>query len=151
MAADAPALQALFAQVISNAAWLPETARGDTDFEAASRGETVHVCTSPEGQLLGLMAFDERERFVHHLYVASGCRRRGIGRALLASLPGRDAARPAQPAAGRERGAWRLKCVVANRDARAFYAALGWAQVEQGASGQGPYLVLECRAPARAP
>lgn len=133
---DYPALEELFATTIGGAEWLPPAARTQTDFVAATAGETVIVCCTPEGELKGVVTVFEPESFIHFLIVAPAFHRQGVGRALLASLE-----------------AWlpfphRLKCVAANTEALAFYAALGWTRSGRGVSDHGPFILLERSRPA---
>ena len=148
--ADDAAIQALFAQTLTQAIWLAPGADIDTDFKRNSGGETVWVCTGPDarepgqtpgqtpgqapgqapGQVLGFIAVYAPGAFIHHLYVAPQAQGQGIGRALLDSL----ADWLPKP--------WRLKCVVANTAARAFYARTGWVETERAMGSQGEYVLL---------
>jgi GNAT superfamily N-acetyltransferase len=73
----------------------------------------------------------ESGAFIHHLYVRTGSRGKGIAKQLLNSL----ATRLPKP--------WKLKCVRANEIALAFYLDHGWLEVSSGVSEDGPYAVLE--------
>ena len=140
--ADDAAIQALFAQTLTQAIWLAPGADIDTDFKRNSGGETVWVCTGPDarepgqtpgqmpGQVQGFFAVYAPGAFIHHLYVAPQAQGQGIGRALLDSL----ADWLPKP--------WRLKCVVANTAARAFYARTGWVETERAMGSQGEYVLL---------
>ena len=128
--ADAPALQALYARTLLAADWLLPGAEIDTDFKRNSQGEAVWVCAGPGGPVLGFIAVYAAGAFIHHLYVAPEAQRRGVGRALLGSL---DAWLP-RP--------WRLKCVIANPAALAFYAHTGWVETQRDRGSQGEYAVL---------
>ena len=130
VAADAPGLQQVFAASLGAARWLPPGVAPDIDFARNSQGEAVWVCAEPGGPVLGLIAVYAAGAFIHHLYVAPAQQGRGIGRALLASL---DAWLP-RP--------WRLKCVVANSAALAFYARTGWVETGRDVGSQGEYAVL---------
>ncbi len=130
-AADAHAIQSIFAVGVATADWLPAQARTALDFAHSSASEVVHVAVARNGDVLGFVSVQPSGAFVHHLYVHVGSQRRGIGRQLLASLQ----SRPRTP--------WRLKCVRANQHAIAFYIALGWCEVATGESEHGPYVVLE--------
>ena len=128
--ADAAGLQDLFARSLLGAAWLPAGVVPDIDFAQNSQGEAVWVCGEPAGPVLGLIAVYAAGGFIHHLYVAPEAQGRGIGRALVDSL---DAWLP-RP--------WRLKCVIANEAARAFYARTGWVETGRDRGSQGEYAVL---------
>ena len=134
--ADDAQIQALFESAIASARWIPDEAPRDTDFKRNSGGESVFVCCAVDGRVTGLLSVYVGGAFIHHLYVAPSCQRQGIGAALLDSM---QAWLP-QP--------WRLKCVVANGAARAFYARLGWHEIETNMGSQGPYVVLRLGAPA---
>src|ERR1700722_8527762 len=56
------------------------------DFEKETAGETGFVAEDGNGELLGFISVWEPERFIHHLYIAPGELRRGIGKLLLESL-----------------------------------------------------------------
>ena len=128
--ADAAGLQSLFARSLLGADWLPAGIVPDTDFAQNSQGEAVWVCAEPGGEVLGLIAVYAAGAFIHHLYVAPEAQGRGVGRALVDSL---DAWLP-RP--------WRLKCVIANEAARAFYARTGWVETSRDRGSQGEYAVL---------
>jgi GNAT superfamily N-acetyltransferase len=105
------------------------------DFEKETAGEAVFVAEDGSGKLLGFISVWEPERFIHHLYIAPGELRRGIGKQLLASL-----------------SSWlplpyQLKCKVKNEAACAFYHKNGWAEKGRGTDEQGEYLVLEFHGP----
>ena len=136
--ADDQAIQALFEQAITSARWIPDGAPRDTDFKRNAGGESVFVACNGAGRVTGLLSVYVGGAFIHHLYVAPACQGQGIGAALLDSL---QAWLP-KP--------WRLKCVVANEAARAFYARLGWVEIETNVGSQGPYVVLR-HGPAAAP
>ena len=135
---DAP-IQALFESAIASARWIPDEAPRDTDFKRNSGGESVYVSCADDGRVTGLLSVYVGGAFIHHLYVAPACQRQGIGAALLDSM---QAWLP-KP--------WRLKCVVANGSARAFYARLGWIEIETNVGSQGPYVVLRLGAPTVQP
>jgi len=133
--ADGGALQALFEETMAAAQWLPPASRSNVDFEKASIGEAVYVCTGREGEVLALVSVyeseSESESFIHHLYVAARCQGQGLGSALLDAL---EAWVPLP---------WRLKCIEANTRALAFYRARGWVETGRARGADGPYLLLE--------
>ena len=115
-------------------AWVPADRFSLEDFLADTADEEISVA---EGRLrggnvgiLGFVSVFARDRFIHHLYVDPDCRRHGIGRALMRY------ATASQP------GPWRLKCVVANEAAMAFYRAEGWVEERRGRDSLGPYAAL---------
>ena len=128
---DDDALQGIFARALTGASWLPPGAEPDTDFKRNSSGETVHVCSDAAGVLLGFIAVYEPGSFVHHLYVDAAHQGQGVGRAILTAVVD---SRPDKP--------WRLKCVLSNTAARAFYARTGWRETETAMGSQGLYGVL---------
>lgn len=128
---DDDAVQGIFERALTGARWLPPGAEPDTDFKRNSSCETVHVCSSADGVLLGFIAVYEPGSFVHHLYVDAAHQGQGVGQAILAAVVDR---RPDKP--------WRLKCVLSNSAARAFYARTGWRETETAMGSQGPYVVL---------
>jgi GNAT superfamily N-acetyltransferase len=134
--ADDAAIQALFERAITCARWIPEDAPRDTDFKRNSGGESVFVCCTDDDRVTGLLSVYVGGAFIHHLYVDPAHQGQGTGAALLDSLK----TWLPQP--------WRLKCVVANAPARAFYARLGWVEIETNVGSQGPYVVLRLGEPA---
>ncbi len=128
--ADEAAIQSLFERTFGAAPWLPRDLDPDTDFKRNSSGETVLVCVGDGGQVSGFLSVHVGTAFIHHLYVEPELQGRGLGAALLSSL---DSWLP-KP--------WRLKCVCANTQARAFYARCGWTEAETAIGSQGPYVVL---------
>lgn len=130
---DAPALQALYAQCVAQADWLPEPAKHDPVLADVSRGEAVRVAATPAGVVLGFVSVQLADPFVHHLYVHPDARGMSVGKALLASL------RSWLPLP------WHLKCVARNVEALRFYRHLGWEERASGESEHGAYLLLAFR------
>jgi GNAT superfamily N-acetyltransferase len=97
------------------------------DFAAHSNGETVFVCEGPSGVIAGFLALWETDDFIHMLYVRPEFQGAGVGKALLQALPGWPDHR------------YRLKCLVNNRRAKAFYLAQGFRVTGNGASPEGDY------------
>lgn len=131
MPADAGDLQAIYARCIGDADWLPAAARQAPVFADVSRGETVFVAEGGDGRLVGLLAVQPADPFIHHLFVLPQARGKGVGRRLLAALRDSGLPRP-----------WRLKCVRLNTAALDFYARLGWREVGAGESEHGAYALL---------
>jgi GNAT superfamily N-acetyltransferase len=130
MAADTRALQELIDEVYRNAKWLPASANRSLDVTHTTKGERCMVAANRAGRIVGMVSVYEADAFIHHLYVAASTRRLGVGAAMLDSLK----SWLVYP--------WRLKCVCANTDALAFYAAHGWVVEEEGEGEEGPYLQL---------
>lgn len=128
---DKDALQRLYEQFLRDEASLPEEAKQDPDFTAISAGERIMVAESPAGEIVGLVSVWERESFVHTLCVSDAWQGQGIGTRLLDSLEG-WLPKP-----------WRLKCLVANRQALGFYRGRGWRHVKTAMGKQGSYHLLE--------
>lgn len=85
-----------------------------------------------DDRVVGFASIFRAGRFIHHLYIDPDRRRRGIGRALVRN------------AVASMRGPWRLKCIVANEAAMAFYRSEGWVEEGRGEDGLGPYATLRC-------
>lgn len=129
-AADRSALARLYLASRRHAFhWLPADACALADFEAATAGEEILVAER-DGELLGFASVWLPDSFLHHLFVAPGHLRQGVGRALLdacATLPG---------------GCTTLKCLVRNTAALRFYAAQGWRAEAEGGAGDDAWLLL---------
>ena len=128
---DRAALEAIYRECRAEATWLPPAAREDSDFARDTAGETLFVAVGSDDNPLGFVSVWEPDRFIHHLYVRSELRDRGIGKALLGSL----STRLPMP--------WKLKCLTANDSALAFYKSQGWSKVSSEVGEEGPYFVLE--------
>ncbi len=81
-------------------------------------------------QLVGFISVQDKAKFIHHLYVDSRQQGRGIGRALLRSLPNWGNA------------PYQLKCLRLNQQAMTFYRACGFIEVDAGTSEDGEYALL---------
>lgn len=126
---DRPALEAIYRECRSEATWLP-SAR-ESNFSRDTDGEALLVAVGSNDEPEGFVSVWEPDAFIHHLYVRSRSRKRGIAKQLLSSL-GTRLSKP-----------WRLKCVRANDVALAFYLDHGWLEVSAGVGEDGPYAVLE--------
>ena len=117
--------------------WLPPETMTRDDFARDTAGEEVTVAVSdgPDhpGLIVGFAAAWRPDRFIHHLYVDPAWRRHGIGSLLLAHV----AAALAPPV--------RLKCVVANTPAVAFYRKHDWTEERRGEDSLGPYILFRRR------
>lgn len=88
------------------------------DFDEVCRGELVLVALIQK-TLVGFVAIDRSENFIHNLFVDGRVHRKGVGKLLLeAALIFLE--RPAQ-----------LKCAISNYNARKFYTHLGWFEQER--------------------
>ncbi len=97
------------------------------DFAIHTNGERLYVCEDECGVIAGFAAIWEPDDFIHMLYIQSAFQGRGAGKALLAALPDWPKRR------------YRLKCLVRNVRAMAFYRALGFEIIGDGASPEGDY------------
>lgn len=132
VAEDRPALRELFLRSRRETfAWQPESAFTLADFDAQTDGERLLVAYGQGGRLAGFMSLWEPDDFIHHLHVERSYFRRGVGRALLRALPGWPAKR------------YRLKCLLANQPAMAFYRACNFVEIGTGSAPEGDYLLLE--------
>ncbi|CDG82045.1 GNAT family N-acetyltransferase [Janthinobacterium agaricidamnosum] len=130
--ADLAALRELFLATRRQAyTWMAGATFELADLERQTQGETMLVAQNAEGALAGFVSVWEADHFIHHLYVDYRQHRRGIGRALLAALPGW----PLQ--------AYSLKCLCRNHAAAAFYRACGFVQTGSGTAEDGDYLVFQ--------
>jgi ribosomal protein S18 acetylase RimI-like enzyme len=97
------------------------------DFVGQTQGERIFVCEDERGTVAGFMALWEPDDFIHMLYILPEFQGRGAGKALLAALPEWPERR------------YRLKCLVNNTRAMAFYRALGFEITGDGSSPEGDY------------
>lgn len=103
------------------------------DYKNATEGETVFVAEENSGEIIGFISVWEKDirPFIHHLFVSPGHQKKGIGafliRNLFAWLP-----RP-----------YRLKCVLKNQDALAFYLKNNWLEIDRSIGEDGEYALLE--------
>lgn len=108
----------LFERVVKDwARWAPAHEITAAFIRPSFDDEEVYLALD-EGRLIGFMAFYRPESFVHSLFVER--QRSGVGRALL------------DHAAQIADGSLHLKCATPNEAARAYYAHLGWREVERG-------------------
>lgn len=126
---DRPSLEAIYREGRTEAPWLPVAVRGLANSSWDVEGEAILVAAADDDHPVGFLAVWEPDRFIHHLYVSKGARRKGVGTALL------DALALPKP--------WRLKCLRANSEAAAFYRTRGWVEISSGAGEEGDFAVLE--------
>ena len=128
---DHAALAELFLQSRLQAfAWADPSSFALEDFVNQTEGEAIHLAEDGAGGVLGFISVWEAENFIHHLFVAPGQRRKGIGHALVSDL------------AKRRQGPFTLKCLLANASALSFYRATGWREAGKGNTAEGHYLLL---------
>lgn len=102
------------------------------DYKNATDGETVFVAEE-DGRIVGFISVWERDAhpFIHHLFISADHQRKGIGtlliKSLFAWLP-----RP-----------YRLKCVLKNQGAIAFYLKNHWLEIDRGIGEDGEYVLFE--------
>jgi GNAT superfamily N-acetyltransferase len=128
---DRLALEVIYRDCRMEAAWLPPAVRERSDFARDTEGEAILVAVGNTAEPEGFISVWEPESFIHHLYVRSSARRRGVGERLLNSLNG-QLPKP-----------WRIKCVHANAEALRFYLKRGWTEISSGTSEDGPFATLE--------
>jgi ribosomal protein S18 acetylase RimI-like enzyme len=119
VAADAPAIAALFRRSRAVLSFLPELHTADEDLWFVTNvliGEQQVTLAERDGQLLGFMA--EHEGWITQLYLDPEVRRSGVGSALIADAKARNP----------ELTLW---CFAQNAAARAFYEARGFTVVEE--------------------
>ncbi|ULR43763.1 GNAT family N-acetyltransferase [Rhizobium sp. K102] len=97
------------------------------DFAAHTNGETILVCEHAGGGLAGFLSLWPEDDFIHMLYIRPEFQRLGAGTALLQALPEWPQHK------------YRLKCLVNNRRAKAFYLSHGFVVTGNGASPEGDY------------
>ncbi|NLR98756.1 GNAT family N-acetyltransferase [Rhizobium sp. P38BS-XIX] len=103
------------------------------DFAVHSNGERLFVCENANGAIAGFAAVWEPDDFIHMLYISPDFQGRGAGKALLTGLPEWPERR------------YRLKCLVKNTRAIAFYQNHGFDIIGDGASPEGDYREMRLR------
>ena len=134
-AQDASVLQTIYRRCVIEAGWRQPTAGVSEDFADVTKGETIWIAVDAQNKPLAVLAVQEGDAYIHHLYVDPQAQGQGLGRALLQHLQSRLAF------------PWRLKCVAQNHDALKFYARMGWHEIEQGLGEDGLYYLLEHAGP----
>jgi ribosomal protein S18 acetylase RimI-like enzyme len=128
---DAPRLREIYLEARRDTFhWVDPSRYKLRDFDTDTAGEEM-LLAQLEGQIAAFISWWAPERFIHHLYVDSRFRRRGVGRALLDAC----LARTTRPA--------RLKCVVRNEAAFEFYLAQGWYVLETAVGNDGEYYMMQ--------
>jgi ribosomal protein S18 acetylase RimI-like enzyme len=125
---DTPALADIYLRVRRETfLWVDPGNFHPEDFAAHTRGERIFVCEDGNGAIAGFISICEPDDFIHMLYVLPASQGRGAGKALLAALPEWPSRR------------YRLKCLVKNTRALAFYRRLGFEITGDGVSPEGNY------------
>ncbi len=138
--ADLPGLARIFLEArIQAFHWCDPATFQLSDFAPQTEGEIIHVATDDHGAILGFISIWETDNFIHHLFIDPAHQRQGIGTELLQSLH-----------------TWlpyphRLKCLLQNTPARAFYLRAGWKDVSSGSDALGDYAVMEFDSQTPAP
>jgi len=102
------------------------------DYKNATDGETVFLAEK-DGKVVGFISVWEHDAhpFIHHLFISADHQRKGIGTLLIKSL----FARLPRP--------YRLKCVLKNQSAIAFYLKNNWLEIDRGIGEDGEYVLFE--------
>ena len=128
--ADRPFLRTLFlAARRENWTWLDPAGWQLEDFDRVVMGEEILVAEE-DGHRLGFAAWLENDNFLHSLFIDPQFQGRGAGSALLRAVQDRFTSTGA------------LKCLLANKEAQAFYRHHGWEIVSQGESEHGSYVLM---------
>jgi ribosomal protein S18 acetylase RimI-like enzyme len=96
------------------------------EFQTLTEGEEIQVATDNE-EVIGFVSVWSPENFIHHLYVSPDRQHKGIGKALIRACVSRYGL------------PLKLKSVIANTGACAFYEHNHWLVKETGVGPDGPY------------
>lgn len=130
---DTPQLEQLFLQVRQDTfTWENPNKFKLEDYQKATEGETIFLAEDDK-RIIGFISVWEHDSpaFLHHLFVSKSHQRQGIGRLLIQNI---SSSIPLP---------YRLKCIVKNENAMAFYLKNGWSIVGNGISEDGDYVLLE--------
>lgn len=113
--------------------WQPASFFKVDHVEKAFCKETIFLAEEKKGQIVGFVSIYEKEKplFIHHFFVLPTYQRKGVGQILMQTLLDKFAL------------PYRLKCLIKNEKAIAFYLKNNWYAVEEGICEEGNYLVLE--------
>lgn len=132
--ADSPALADIFLTTRqSTFYWMDPRSFSVSDFSQQTEGERVFLAATPSGEAVGFISVWVNACFIHHLFIISAYQRQGIGQLLISSL-----------------FSWlplpyRLKCLLLNADAQAFYQKHGWQQLEVGSADGEGFILFELK------
>ncbi|WP_088691182.1 MULTISPECIES: GNAT family N-acetyltransferase [unclassified Rhizobium] len=107
--------------------WVDPLSFRHEDFQAHTQGEHLWLAEAPNGETAGFMTLWPPDDFIHMLYVCKSWQGQGAGAALLAALPDWP------------HNKYRLKCLVKNGRANAFYRSKGFVATGSGTSAEGDY------------
>ncbi|MGC7406302.1 GNAT family N-acetyltransferase [Pandoraea pneumonica] len=125
---DYPVLAQLYLDVRRQTmTWVPPERFQYDDFAVHAAGETIQVARRVDGEILGFISVRPADDFIHMLYVRESSQSAGVGAALLRALSRWPSRR------------YRLKCLVNNTRAKAFYLRHGFVVTDVGASEEGDY------------
>jgi len=110
--------------------WLDADTLKLSDFDRDTKGESIWVCEY-NAEVVGFIAAQVPDNFIHHLFVLPQFAGIGIGSALLQTCLN-EIGLPAQ-----------LKCVSANTQALNFYLSKGWRSLSQTQGVDGEYHLME--------
>ena len=111
--------------------WLEKDNFINDTFDRDTDGEMVRVALDGS-VIIGFISVCSQENFIHHLYVAVSYQRKGIGKALVQSIP---------PCVGLS--ALNLSVLQNNTGAVEFYKKGGWFPKTLGISAEGIYILFE--------
>lgn len=115
---------------VATMTWLDPSTFDENDFALHSAGEEVIVAKSGDGSVLGFVSVWRADDFIHMLYVRESSQGSGVGARLVQALPGWPGHR------------YRLKCLVRNTRASAFYTSHGFQVTGRGVSDDGEYVEM---------
>ncbi|WP_254915984.1 GNAT family N-acetyltransferase [Pandoraea sp. PE-S2T-3] len=125
---DLPVLAQLYLDVRRQTmTWLTPDRFRYEDFASDAAGETIQVARAVNDEILGFISVWPADNFIHMLYVREASQGAGVGAALLKALPGWQSR------------VYRLKCLVKNSRAKAFYLRHGFVVTGAGTSEEGDY------------
>jgi ribosomal protein S18 acetylase RimI-like enzyme len=102
-----------------------------------TKGEELWIATDEYGEIQGFVSYYVPDNYLHLFYVSVESRHKKIGTQILNYLQ-----RVYGPV-------MKLKCLVSNRGALAFYRRMGFKACGSGKSGDGEYLLLTIDSPIR--
>jgi ribosomal protein S18 acetylase RimI-like enzyme len=110
--------------------WIDSASFTLEDFDGHTDQEDVWVAEC-DNEIAGFMAVWPPDAFIHHLYIDTAYRGKGIGKAMLA-LTAQTYPSPLS-----------LKCLIKNEPAIQFYRALNWDIIGEGSDTLGDYFLMQ--------